>query len=73
MDHLRFLPLDHKFQDSKSFNEKFERRSPPELLFGDQIFAQVSDLRGMKFAKTILIPKRNDNWKKSRIFSELPY
>ena len=61
MDHRHFLPLDHKFRDSKSFNGKVERRSPPELLFGDQVFAQVSDLKGMKFGKIIPIPKRDDN------------
>ena len=39
IDYRRFLPFDHKFRDSKSFTGKVERRSPPELLSGDQIFS----------------------------------
>ncbi|XP_048496335.2 uncharacterized protein LOC125495610 [Beta vulgaris subsp. vulgaris] len=73
MDYRRFLPTDHKWRDSKSFNGKVERRGPPRQLSGDEILVEVSGLDGMKFGKSVTLPKRNDNWKKKSIFFELPY
>ncbi|XP_065871602.1 uncharacterized protein [Euphorbia lathyris] len=73
MDHRRFLPIDHKWRENKSFNGIVERRSPPKKLSGVEILAQVKDLEGMKFGKRVKLPKRDDNWKKKSIFFELPY
>lgn len=55
MDYRLFLPTDHKWRDSKSFNGKVERRGPPNELTGEEILAQVSDLENMKFGKKITI------------------
>ncbi|XP_056688291.1 uncharacterized protein [Spinacia oleracea] len=73
MDHRRFLHVDHKWRNSKSFNGKVERRSRPKKLSGNEILEQVKDLEGMKFGKTFKLPKRKDNWKKKSIFFDFPY
>ncbi|XP_048502755.2 uncharacterized protein LOC125498568 [Beta vulgaris subsp. vulgaris] len=68
MDTRRFLPTDHKWRFSKSFNGKIETRGPPKKTSGYDILTQVRDLEDMKFGKNEISPKRDDNWKKKSIF-----
>ncbi|XP_021733288.1 uncharacterized protein LOC110700108 [Chenopodium quinoa] len=60
-DNRQFLPTDHKWRDNKSFNGKVEKRGPPRKLSSNEILEQLEDLEGMKFGKTMKLPKRDDN------------
>ncbi|XP_021743330.1 uncharacterized protein LOC110709416 isoform X2 [Chenopodium quinoa] len=73
MDYRCFLPLNHKWRDSKTFDGKVERRPAPKPLCGDEMLAQMSGLEDLKFGKDVKHPKRADNWRKISIFFELPY
>ncbi|XP_021739799.1 uncharacterized protein LOC110706214 isoform X1 [Chenopodium quinoa] len=73
MDYRCFLPLNHKWRDSKTFDGKVERRPAPKPLPGDEMLAQMSGLEDLKFGKDVKHPKRADNWRKISIFFELPY
>ena len=64
MDTRRFLPTDHKWRFSKSFNGKIKTRGPPKKTSGTDILTQVRDLEDMKFGKNEISPKRDDNWKR---------
>jgi len=63
----RFLPLDHRFQDSKSFNGKVDKRKRPKLPSDAQILAQVDVLEGIKFEKLVSMPKRDYKFKKEHL------
>ncbi|XP_074302614.1 uncharacterized protein LOC141634289 [Silene latifolia] len=73
MDHRCFLPIDHTWRYSKTFNGKEETRASPSQLSGHEILSEVHEFDGMKYGETISHTKRDDNWKKKSIFFQLPY
>jgi len=50
--HRRFLEPNHKWRyDKKSFDGTVEINPPPELLSGDDVFAQIGNLESINFGK----------------------
>ncbi|KAH0750560.1 hypothetical protein KY290_029792 [Solanum tuberosum] len=80
MGHRRYLPLSHKWRkETKTFDGNKEERAAPKICSGIEILDQVQDLEGIQLSKDpkkrkkISHEKRQDNWNKKSIFSELPY
>lgn len=80
MGHRRFLRRSHRWRnDRTSFDGTKESRGPPKELSGDDVLKQVQDLQGIILSKDmskktkVSRSDRGDNWKKRRIFFELPY
>ncbi|GJX48956.1 uncharacterized protein Tco_0275801 [Tanacetum coccineum] len=59
--HRRFLPLNHRWRNEKTFNGKSDKRPAPKKLTSAQILEQLADVSSQK------------NWSKRSIFYELPY
>lgn len=80
MGHRRYLPIDHKWRNSRQHDGTREHRLAPKLLTGEQILMQLDHVSVRKSGKH---PSNKDrkrkhapnelNWYKKSIFFELEY
>lgn len=84
MGHRRYLPLSHRFRQSKeAFDGTVETRTPPPTPSGSTIkrqqenvnvtFGKKVDAAGKKRSRAEMENSNDQQWKKKSIFFELPY
>ncbi|XP_065874236.1 uncharacterized protein [Euphorbia lathyris] len=80
-NHRKFLPMNHTYRNNKvKFRRNYvERRCPPPIKSGQQIFCEIQELGLLRVTDpdsenvNKQISNRNCGWKKRSIFWDLPY